>query len=206
MTPQQYQDAMRRGVVIYDPAPTPAQWDVIASDLACEPAGGPWWRRYGGVLPVVTAGPVTNYPTYSAYPPGSATVSGIGRPVPIVNADLAYPVTPNGVATGGVSVILHECGHLLNELMPRLVGQRGLYSDRDDWRRAVGSVRWWDAATDPDERWADGYAAWCLWLGGKTNRLNPAFLSGPYRAVRDYFTGLTRAAGWKIDPPNWGVT
>jgi hypothetical protein len=209
VTDAQYREAAELGVVVHGRPPTSQQWEAIRRDLLCEPFGGRWWRqRTLGCSLVMVAHKVTDHPTY-VHVPEWGHVSGLGWPVPVFSAHYSYPLSPNGVGRGGICVPLHEGAHTLCNILG--TSQWPLWR-QGMWQKVMrrAGLDWWDVVEQPgddlmsqywaSERWANNYAAWCLWLGGVWEPIG-AFLDRKWDFVRDYFFATTDAAGWRVPRP-----
>lgn len=201
MTTAELAEAVTLGVQIYGtPLPTSDQWRRVREDLLSEIPAGRWWRqRRWGCSLVVVKGLLTSHPAYQAIP-DAAVWSGSANPVPVISADLAYPVMGGH---GGVSVALHECGHAVCEVLtthgPESLRHVPMWN-RNDYRRVfevMDPVRIDRQPFNvPGEYWAQDYASFMLWTMRRDDRI-PFFLGPTYYPVRQYMKGVLYSAGFR---------
>lgn len=186
-------EAAVHGVRLWGYVPGPAQWAEVARDCRAHDPGARWWiERYGKVMTIMTGATVNQYYGAERVDP---TISGIGWPAPRLCLDLSYPTTPNGVARGGSSVLLHEWGHALDQIVGPYLRPHYPLHQHPDWLAAHARQDWSFASlyrNDPFEAVAEAYSLRCLWHVGRRGILPPVDLT----PVVEYWDSVAARLGW----------
>lgn len=197
-----YWEATGKFVMLWGGPPDPKQWDVVKQDIAAIPEGARWWMmRHGRPIVLLKGLHPEQWPGLDSPSMAAAKPSGLApnHGPAVVDLDRSYPITPNGVAIGGSSVLLHELGHVMDRLLATDPngGYPTFLSHQSRWLACHAKARWPHAKwheTAPSEAFAESFSLWCMTRKGGFERRLPPFVDP---LVLEYWDETARMYGWR---------